>query len=176
MEGIKKEEDKESTEEDKKIKRKKKQEVMKTGTSIKEEEEISESMKVRERFTYLPGHTEESEMGVKMAPVLGSGASSPCTGSSASPTGTSSSSRAASRTRTPFEGGRRINFKSPLIKCICTANDTLCADSSSCRGTAASFKEDDRRSQAKVLCNQWERATTNLHRNIAENQKPAKLN
>ena len=91
---------------------------MKTGTSIKEEEEISESMKVKERFTDLPGHTEESEMGVKMAPVLGSGASSPCTGSSASPTGISSSSRAASRTRTPFEGGRRIYFKSAVLAVV----------------------------------------------------------
>ena len=63
---------------------------------------------------------------------------------------------------------------------MCNANDTLCADSSSCRVTAAIFKEEDRCSQVKVCATNEIGRTTNLSKNITEHhgtpEKPTKPN
>jgi hypothetical protein len=134
-------------------------------------EELTDCIKVKERFTGLPGQREESVMRMRQAPALGSGTSSTRPGTSSSPTGTSTSSTASGRTRTPLKGGRRIKLKYPLINCY--ANDTLCADSSSCRVTAVLRSEDDRSSQAEICATNEGGQTLILEhhgtkRNIAE--------
>ena len=54
---------------------------------------------------------------------------------------------------------------------MCNANDTLCADSSSCRVTAVIFNEDDRCSQVKVCATNEIGRTTNLSKNITEHRR-----